>query len=318
MLNHRGTMMLGPEGARGSGLEIGALHAPILRKPDYDVLYVDYATTDVLRANQIDPAIDRGAIVNVDIVWGETPLRDAVGRTVDFIAASHVIEHVPDLIGWLQELRAVLRAGGVLGLAVPDKRFTFDALRQDSTLAQAVEAYVAGYRRPSLRQVFDVAALGIEVDSAKVWSGEFDARAARPEVQGRLASALQLTRGLHRKPRYQDAHCWVFTPAAFLDLIEDFAVLDLFPFHLAAFHPTPDGGTEFYVRLTAAETGQTAQSLASIRAARATLAQAAEPPGAEGEIARLRGTLDAVYASTSWKLTAPLRALKRRMPGGRR
>ncbi len=306
--------MIGPAGVEGRGLEIGALHAPVLRRPDHDVLYVDYATTDELRANQFDPAIDRDAIVDVDIVWGDKPLAEATGHAVDYIVASHVIEHVPDLIGWLGELRAVLKPGGLLGLAVPDKRFTFDALRKESTLAEAVEAHVAGYRRPSLRQVFDVASLGVAVDSDKVWSGEFDPRASRAEVLGRIGSATTLVRRLHDKPRYNDAHCWVFTPASFLDLIEEFAVLGLFPFRVEAFHPTAQNGSEFYVRLSAIAAADTAEALASIRGARATLAGSAEPPGMDGEIASLRGALDAVYASNSWKLTAPLRAVSRLLP----
>ena len=318
MHNDRRTMMLGPEGVRGSGLEIGALHAPILKRPEYDVLYVDYATTDELRANQFDPAIDPGAIVEVDIVWGDKPLVEATGRTVDYIAASHVIEHVPDLIGWLQELRAVLKPGGLLGLAVPDKRFTFDALRKESTLAEAVEAHVSGYRRPSLRQVFDVASLGVAVDSAKVWRGEFAPAAARAEVLGRIGSATTLIRKLHREPRYQDAHCWVFTPASFLDLIEELAVLELFPFRVQAFHPTALGGSEFYVRLAALPAGRANEAAASIRAARQTLVGAAQPPGPDAETARLRANLEAVYASTSWRLTAPLRAMRRMLPAARR
>jgi SAM-dependent methyltransferase len=314
----RRTKMLGPEGARGSGLEIGALHAPLLTKPEHDVLYVDYATTDALRAVQWDAAVDRDALVEVDIVWGEVPLSAALGRKVDFIAASHVIEHVPDLIGWLAELHAVLRPGGVLGLAVPDKRFTFDALRKESAVAEAVEAYVLGYRRPSLRQVFDVAALGVAVDIDQAWRGEFDPGSARAEVLGRLGPALTLVGRLHERPRYRDAHCWVFTPASFLDLAEELAVLGLFPFRIEAFHPTEPRQDEFHVRLTALAADDGEAAAASIRAAMACLATAPAPPGPAVEAERLRAELAAVRASSSWRLTAPLRAAARALKGLKR
>ena len=101
MTNPRTAHMLGPDGARGTGLEIGALHAPTLLKSEHDVLYVDYASTEVVKANQFDPSVNKVDIVDVDIVWGDRPLRQAAGRTVDFVVASHVIEHVPDLVGWL-------------------------------------------------------------------------------------------------------------------------------------------------------------------------------------------------------------------------
>lgn len=278
MTNPRTAHMLGPDGARGTGLEIGALHAPTILKSEHDVLYVDYATTEVVKANQFDPSVNPDDIVDVDIVWGDRPLREAAGRTVDFVVASHVIEHVPDLVGWLHELREVLRDGGTLGLTIPDKRFTFDALRNDSTLADVIEAYVLGYRTPSLRQIYDVASLGVGIDAAEVWSGQVDLDAKRGETLKRLKPALALVRDLHARPRYNDAHCWVFTPLSFVDLVAQLAELELFPFRIEHFHPTDAGWAEFYVRLIAIKPDERAASLASIASAREAALKAASPP----------------------------------------
>lgn len=318
--------LFGETGPEGHGLEIGALDSPLLRRPDHDVLYVDYASTELLRRNQYDPGVRLDDLVEVDVVWGEVPLRTAVGREVDFVVASHVIEHVPDLIGWLAELRAVLKPGGLLGLIVPDKRFTFDALRRESTLAEAVEAHLLGYRRPSLRQVFDVASLGVPVDPAGVWTNGLSPETRRREVLARLPSALELARTLRDTPRYQDAHCWVFTPASFLDLAEELANLDLFPFRIEQFTPTERGGIEFYLRLVADDDRSSIRG--SIETARGTLADAPEPASATGsngldrngngrltETSPLQAELDAVRRSTSWKVTAPLRALARLLRG---
>ena len=298
---------------RARALEIGALQTPLLPKDAFDVRYVDYAATDVIRANQFDPAIDPAAIVDVDIVWGERPLREAAGGPVDVIVASHVIEHVPDLIGWLHELHATLTPGGILGLAVPDKRYTFDALRKDSVIAEAVEAFLLGYRAPSLRQVFDVAANGVAVEPGQVWRGEFRPEAARPEVLSRLAAAFKLARNLQEAPRYNDAHCWVFTPASFLDLIEEFAALDLFPFKLEGFYPTEYGANEFQVRLVATPAPDKARLAAAIAEARRAVATAEGSPAPDPlaeENRRLHAALEEMRRSTSWKATAPLRALK--------
>jgi len=316
MSETRRTRLFGADGPKGDGLEIGALDAPMLRRPGHDVLYVDYAATEVIRANQFDPSVDLDALVEVDIVWGGAPLREAVGREVDFIAASHVIEHVPDLIGWLHELRAVLKPGGALGLVVPDKRFTFDALRRETTLAECVEAWLLAYRRPSLRQVFDAASLGVAVEAGQVWAGAFDPKGRRAEVLSRLSPALELVQALQKAPQYRDAHCWVFTPASFLALAEELAALGLFPFRIDGFEPTEAGGAEFYVRLAAAGSGDP-DIAASIRRAQRALLGAAEPATAlQDEVARLRSEVDALRASTSWKLTAPLRGLKRLLARG--
>ena len=344
MQDTRRERILGPGGPQGIGLEIGALNAPLLKKSDHQVLYVDYATTEVVRANQFDPAVNPVDIVEVDIVWGATPLREAVGRPVDYIVASHVIEHVPDLIGWLGELHAALRPGGMLGLAVPDKRFTFDALRKDSTLAEAVEAHLLAYRQPSLRQVFDVCWQGVAVDAGKAWSGDFRPGDARDETLGRIPGAYNLAESLVRKPRYNDAHCWVFTPASFLDLIEEFAALGAFPFAIEAFHPSQPGEIEFQLRLRALAAGEDGTAIASIRAARQTLAGAAvpgpavaaepapepqqtpelepAPPVSSQELDRLarenqelRRAIAELRQSTSWRLTAPVRAVGRVLKG---
>ncbi|MDB5447307.1 MAG: methyltransferase type 12 [Phenylobacterium sp.] len=314
--------LFGPAGPTGLGLEIGALDGPLLRKGEYDVLYVDYAETEVIRANQSDPSVRIDNIVDVDIVWGGARLACAVGRPVDFVVASHVIEHVPDLIGWLGELAEALRPGGVLGLAIPDKRFTFDALRHETVLSEAVEAWLLGAKQPSLRQVFDAAALSVPVDGAQVWSGRFEPGARREEVLARLRPALGLVRSLHAKPRYNDAHCWVFTPQSFLDLAEELAALDLFPFVIDGFHPTEPGAAEFLVRLVRAEAVPDDAIQASVRAARDRLppdeADRTDPPAApapqpDPRIESLQAELDRIYASKSWRVTKPLRTLARKL-----
>ena len=44
-------------------------------------------------------------------------------------------------------------------------------------------------------------------------------------------------------------HCWVFTPAAFLDRIEEASRLGLFPFVLNGLAETQPGGFEFFVSM---------------------------------------------------------------------
>ncbi|MEX3900116.1 methyltransferase domain-containing protein [Paraburkholderia sp. BR10954] len=47
----------------------------------------------------------------------------------DYVIASHVIEHVLDLVGWVHSLLAALKHAGRIVLAVPDRRYTFDYVR---------------------------------------------------------------------------------------------------------------------------------------------------------------------------------------------
>lgn len=273
MIDRRARLLGTRDPAQLTGLEIGPSHAPLIAKVDGPVRYVDYALTDELRRNLISATVRPDQIADVDIAWGDNRLRDAVGGTVDYVVASHVIEHAPDLVGWLAQIREVLAPGGLLGLAVPDRRFTFDLLRPESTLGEMVEAHLVGYRRPSIRQVFDSYERTRPVDIARAWSEDLT-RTLQPVAAKRL-SAFQLVRDL-QDGRYVDSHCWVFTPKSFLDQLEAMLELGWLDYRIEDFHPTEPGDLEFHVRLVAAEHGEgIAQSLA---AARETLAEAVRAP----------------------------------------
>ncbi|MCG8373181.1 MAG: class I SAM-dependent methyltransferase, partial [Balneolales bacterium] len=78
---------------------------------------MDHASTEALRAKyRDDSSVDISKIVEVDYIWGnENPFPTKSGQNkFDYVLASHVVEHVPDLIGWLKEIHSVLRVGGIL------------------------------------------------------------------------------------------------------------------------------------------------------------------------------------------------------------
>lgn len=160
--------------AEGRGLEIGALMNPILDKRSSRVEYVDRASTEELRRwYAINAKVDPTKLVEVDHVWGSQTLFECVGgrRIYDYVVASHVIEHVPDLFGWLAEIASVLADGGIASFVVPDKRYTFDVLRRTSSESELVDAYVRGLRRPDPRQIFDHFAGFRDVDGVQLRNG---------------------------------------------------------------------------------------------------------------------------------------------------
>ncbi len=238
--------------ASSRGLEIGALNAPLVRKSEGWIQYVDYADTEIVRANRTSPNIDPSSIVDVDIVWGGRPLIEAVGEPVDYVIASHVIEHVPDLVAWLADIRGVLRPGGTLGLIVPDRRYTFDLLRRETTIAKVVAAWLRGDRQPPIETIFECLVMSVEVDARVAWQEDLLARDWQPLIRERLTDATAFVRDLQAHQRYVDVHCWVFTPLSFLDLADQLNVLGFFPFRIADFYPTEPDSLEFSVRLVAA------------------------------------------------------------------
>jgi len=105
-----------------------------------DVQYVDVFSRDQLRANYAnDQNVSADRIPQIDFVLsgpdGVRPLSDVVRPAAPFewVVASHVVEHVPDVIAWLAQIAEILDDDGRLLLVVPDRRFTFDILCPSTT-----------------------------------------------------------------------------------------------------------------------------------------------------------------------------------------
>src|SRR5262249_21754910 len=84
--------------------------------------------------------------------------------TADFVVANHLIEHCQDPIGTLSAYSRVLRDGGILYLAAPDRRRSrFDRRRAETTLEHLVEDHESGPADSRATHYDEWAELGIEV-----------------------------------------------------------------------------------------------------------------------------------------------------------
>ncbi|UQX10570.1 class I SAM-dependent methyltransferase [Candidatus Mycobacterium methanotrophicum] len=94
------------------GLEIGPLHKPIVPKKGTGVLYADHLPTDKLRDKyRNNERVSNDHIQGVDIVVGPSGIGDAVGsRRFHYVVASHVIEHIPNPLGWFNDVFSVISA----------------------------------------------------------------------------------------------------------------------------------------------------------------------------------------------------------------
>lgn len=102
------------------GLEIGAFDIPFVEPGEGSCDFADFRSYEELlelakRFDSIDPNY---------IVRPQFDLRagyQQIQGLYDWICASHVIEHVPDVIGWLQILSSKLKPNGVLFLVIPEE-----------------------------------------------------------------------------------------------------------------------------------------------------------------------------------------------------
>jgi SAM-dependent methyltransferase len=260
--------------SHGRGLEIGPLFDPVVRKSDGDVQYVDVHEVEKLREYYAEhDAVPVDAIVEPDFVIigpdGARSLPEAVTETAAFnwVVASHVIEHVPDLIGWLDEVAAVLVDGGQLVLVVPDRRFCFDALRTPTTVGAMLLAHHDRDTRPSVRAVYDHFSRAVTIDAVAAWAGH------RPSDGDRIHTpdyVLERLRSATDTDEYIDCHVWLFTPQEFLDGIAELGSLDLIDFVVESIQPTPRDELEFYVVLRRIPRGADQEQRAQARAASIT------------------------------------------------
>jgi predicted SAM-dependent methyltransferase len=122
----------------GDGLEIGALTLPLRVPPRATVRHADRMSREdliredgpMLRSLGLDPE----AIPPISVVDSAERLATVADRSLDFVVANHVLEHLEDPIEALENLARVLRPGGIIMLTLPDASRTWDAARARTTV----------------------------------------------------------------------------------------------------------------------------------------------------------------------------------------
>ncbi len=126
----------------GSGIEIGALHRPLVLPSDIRVKYVDRLSVRELRLQY--PELKECPFVGVDIIDNGETLEKISSDSQNFVIANHFLEHCENPIRAIETFLRVLKKGGILYLAVPDKRATFDTERPVTPLEHIVKNYKWG------------------------------------------------------------------------------------------------------------------------------------------------------------------------------
>jgi SAM-dependent methyltransferase len=127
---------------RGQGLEIGALHEPLPTFHDAKVRYVDSLPNEGL--GRAYPEVADKPQVAVEIVDDAEFLAKISDESVDFVIANHVLEHCRDPIRALCAMLRVVPPSGIIYLAIPDKRFTFDHRRAATPYEHVLRDYREG------------------------------------------------------------------------------------------------------------------------------------------------------------------------------
>lgn len=230
------------------GVEIGPSFAPIAPKAKgFQTTVVDHASKDELVSKYQGHAVDVGRIEDVDVVWTSGSLAEALHKRCGFawVIASHVIEHTPDLIGFVNGCEQVLDDEGTLSLAVPDRRYCFDFWRRATGIGAVIDAHLIGRQMHSPGTVAEHHLYAVLSEGAVAWS-----RGTRGTLSPAhsIAFAKEIMTHAISASAYIDCHAWVFTPSSFRLLVHDLAALGMIRLRESTFFDSE--GCEFIVQLS--------------------------------------------------------------------
>lgn len=231
----------------GQGLEIGPSHNPLApKKEGYKVDIIDHLSQDELRDKYKLHGVNLENIEPVDYIWHGQPYIKLTGKPkfYDWIIASHLIEHTPDLISFLNDCDSVLKDNGVISLVIPDKRYCFDYFRPLTGIGKIIDAYSQKYTihtpGTAVEYFLNVVHKGGEIAWHQYSQGDYT-------FVHTLKNALDGIDAITNRQEYLDLHAWCFTPNSFRLIIEDLYALGYIPVREVGFFPT--SASEFYITL---------------------------------------------------------------------
>jgi SAM-dependent methyltransferase len=201
----------------GVGLEIAPYYNPRLLKSECNVLYTDYIDTDEIRAKALEnPHGEHRIPPSIDFVWHPgAPLKNCAPNMVfDFALAAHVMEHVPNPIGWLNDILATMKTGGTLRLFLPDRRNNNDYFRHETTFAELVASWLERPPVPTPAQVCDF--LSLCLDDRKRTGFAPTGEPLNIERAYTDKEAVDFATFVYNERQYIDVHCTVWTPDSFV------------------------------------------------------------------------------------------------------
>ena len=229
---------------KASILEIGALDSPTYTRPNFDVKYLDFASTSELAAKGgANPRYAKERLVQVDFVCPSPEYSKFIHESFDLVVANHVVEHIPDSIRWLQEIYTLLKPGGYLFLSVPDKRYTFDIVRKNTDFIDLLRNYREEVKKPDFYHILQHFYYHKNVGTAEVWNNQHQdkLKVMRFDVK----KALEIADAFAAEP-YADVHCHVFTSDSFQTTYRILIELELIPLTLETVTQTTKMSNEFY------------------------------------------------------------------------
>ncbi len=236
----------------GRGLEIGPSISPIVpKKKGYNVEILDHLDRDgLIEKYKNHPNV--GALIDnieeVDYVWSGEDYRELIGKEdyYNYIIASHVIEHTTDFIGFFIQCAGLLKENGVLSLVIPNKRYSFDFFRENTSISEVIEKQTRECAVHGVSKRIDYFTNVVRLDDMISWNQDF----LKNHNNFSYIYSKNDIFNLSKSKEFIDIHEWVFTPGSFRILINDLWELGYINMREESFYSNAAENTcEFYMSL---------------------------------------------------------------------
>eukprot|EP00192_Tetraselmis_astigmatica_P011289 CAMPEP_0117685230 /NCGR_PEP_ID=MMETSP0804-20121206/21614_1 /TAXON_ID=1074897 /ORGANISM="Tetraselmis astigmatica, Strain CCMP880" /LENGTH=372 /DNA_ID=CAMNT_0005496459 /DNA_START=162 /DNA_END=1276 /DNA_ORIENTATION=+ len=217
--------------AKGLVLDIGPKHNPLIRNPKHpNARFLDHGTREEIAMKYWpgeDQAAMRAKVPFIHYAWRPgVSYKELVGNDrFGLIYASHVIEHVADLVQFIREAADILEPDGEFRLVVPDKRFCFDFRRRMSTMADVMSAHLDHCAVNPVSTAYDEHTLiKPKYNSATPLWEKFPEYPQDGDPEGNDDRAIKgirdfLAKTENRSAGHEGFHRWQFIPSSFVNFV---------------------------------------------------------------------------------------------------
>jgi len=215
------------------GLEFGGFDLPTV-PPTLGECAIADMRSEYHLSQEFKLPLDEICFVDCIVQPGLASYRQIEDR-FDYVVLCHVLEHIPDVITTINDLGKLLVPGGILFIALPDKRETPDASRHSTTLSRLVERQLDQTVTPSLSEI---------AEFSLAWNEEF-----QKQYKESMHTFFQDMRS-HQLFGNPDVHCNVWTDYEFTQQLRELIDADyVTALEIVGIQSTQNPFNEFYIAL---------------------------------------------------------------------
>ncbi len=245
-------------------LEIGPLCFPCMDVKRDNVYTIDYFSQEELKENyKNDPNVNINKICKVNYVLKDkVKYNQIIPKIFDVCFSSHNIEHVPCIITFLNNVSSILKDNSYFFLCIPDYRYCFDHLKEQSNIFQVLNSYYNKQDKPSAVNILEDKYYRTHNDSNLHWNKFYNSiRNIFVSINEKehfiknkkndIIKDIESIKEMYElsKNTYIDSHCWKFSPVSFKNIIEILYETGFIDLKINRLYRTLKGSNEFYVIL---------------------------------------------------------------------